>query len=168
MFLNFFDITEGPDFIKMASENMGEEILVQQVPNHPGDTLAEAVNHVFGLIVQLPNLSAPNKAVLVTNNDNQTVDTGALTNLSTQEMQQQDVYANPNYLDDIPHTTGQIPMNVDNTHDHVQRQEFTQQCSGSMYPQEANKLTPQLFDGTIFFLMLLSLISTYLFMIIGF
>ena len=42
-----FDITEGPDFIEMASKNMGEEILVQQVPNHPGDTLAEAVNHVW-------------------------------------------------------------------------------------------------------------------------
>ena len=128
----------------MASENMGQEILVQQVPSHPSDTLAEAVNHVFGSTAQLPNLAAPNKVVLVTNNDNQTVDTGALTNLSTQETQQQDVYANPNYLDDIPHTMDQIPMNVDNTQDHAQRQEFTQQCSGSMYSQETNILTPQL------------------------
>ena len=105
--------------------------------------------------------------MLVTNNDNQTVDTGALTNPSTLEMQQQDVYTNPNYLDDIPHTMAQIPMNVDNTQDHAQRQEFTQQCSNSMYSQEANKLTAQLFDGTKFFLMLLALISTYFFMIIG-
>ena len=54
-------------------------------------------------------------------------------------MQQQDVYTNPNYLDDIPHTTVQIPMNVDNTQDHAQTQEFTQQCSDSMYSKRSKQ-----------------------------
>lgn len=161
--MSFFCITEGPDFIQMGSESMGEEISVQQVPNHHCDTMAQAVNHVFGSIAQLQNLSSPNKAVLVTNNGNPIVDTGALTNACTQETQQQDVYTNPNSLDDIPHTRVQIPTNVDSTQDHAQRQGFTQLCSETIYSQESSKLTPQLFDGTMFLLGLLSIILTHFF-----
>ena len=101
----------------MNTDNSEKDILTQQVPT--SDTIAEASNHVFGLITDLQKLSAPNIPVLVINNNNEMVDPGKLTDLSNQAMHL-NVYTNPNYLEDIPHTRAQIPTNVNNTQDHEQ------------------------------------------------